>query len=1084
MLSSHHGKLASAPTISSSETSDDACISENDKYTPKMVMNAVDNTSASPNNLTTNDIGKMEGLPMNQHPNVVSNMDTFLLSVKPPDPLFAVRLQRKNSFINADLQIPITSADQNALPNTPNYPVVHPTESNLQQQLSSPLTLSSLDQKYLPLRIAMTGRIGDDNLNSSECNMPPGNCIITMGLPSRASIANAIMFPPSSAGMVKSDTTHTISSVNSRLLGDSGRAGNPNSPKPKALQRRRSSLFNVNRRHSLPNNMYGTMTSPSNTSLNLTTQKAIIGNNAPTTPSAAMNNGSYLPTPTGSDSSHLTDLSVQILFTMPGFVPPTPIDSSKYTSQTHPFDLVPTAGSTDAGVSGDMAGISAIPVPMSTATKSATIQYLQQLQQSMIQQPGLHDMPPQSQRQQVVVPQKPSSTMGTSVQSKQQKVSQQGQGPLSKQGLKTKAKRRTGSVPATLQAPSYMSAEMPWSSLSTQTQQIAAQSALSLYQCNNTDTHLLANIQPVSTSNTFYRRPAPCGNPEPLYEYLASPTVVPGLEIIGHDYYGNYVQILPICPETTCSMNQDPVYLNLLQAIYAHTIPFLDLAPGSEEETQRVLNGTPSAITTQSIQPPFKNLLPLNGPMGTGVQVTLSKQTTLTTSISSPTFQQSLGNSKISRRVSMASTDSTSTLGSRRSSTASNPSNPAKKKKNVSRTHPYKTTSVFKEDNAMVTEAILTQVGGLGGIGSNTTVSATDPRHKITEKMVHMGDTEYAAHYSKHYQSMNKSASTAALCLTSMWSNSQNCINPSSLMSSVSAPSITNVTMNSAAGSTISSLESIATADFIKALSECSGGMSDLELGSGESVAAVPDVKFEPNDLASLENLMLMESNADVQATASTAWPNWFDLSQLEKDICQEGITYQASAFSSASCSMGDLSLSNSTTLASFAGNISRDSTSTNLLLDSSTHLAMMDDFLTDHQRGSSSLPLSSQDSKMNFAVPESGAYHQNSTSQKPPAFVTSQRALLPRQQDLERLQNPSKSVASQGLSEITGVDYTTTCWYDVEQLQTVVRDSISFQESSVLKSLEDLTEPNPPKERVSSLSLSLSLSSSASSSS
>ncbi|KAF9085732.1 hypothetical protein BGX23_009429 [Mortierella sp. AD031] len=55
-----------------------------------------------------------------------------------------------------------------------------------------------------------------------------------------------------------------------------------------------------------------------------------------------------------------------------------------------------------------------------------------------------------------------------------------------------------------------------------------------------------------------------------------------------------------------------------------------------------------------------------------------------------------------------------------------------------------------------------------------------------------------------------------------------------------------------------------------------------------------------------------------------------------------------------------------------------------------------------------------------------------------------------------------SKSVASQGLSQITGVDYTTTCWYDVERLQNVIRDSISFQESSVLKSLEDLTELNP----------------------
>ena len=59
-----------------------------------------------------------------------------------------------------------------------------------------------------------------------------------------------------------------------------------------------------------------------------------------------------------------------------------------------------------------------------------------------------------------------------------------------------------------------------------------------------------------------------------------------------------------------------------------------------------------------------------------------------------------------------------------------------------------------------------------------------------------------------------------------------------------------------------------------------------------------------------------------------------------------------------------------------------------------------------------------------------------------------------------------SKSVASQALTEITGVDYTTTCWYDVEQLQSVVRESISLQELTALKSsLEDLTEPSPLKD-------------------
>ncbi|KAF9079851.1 hypothetical protein BGX23_003090, partial [Mortierella sp. AD031] len=245
---------------------------------------------------------------------------------------------------------------------------------------------------------------------------------------------------------------------------------------------------------------------------------------------------------------------------------------------------------------------------------------------------------------------------------------------------------------------------------------------------------------------TFYHGPAPYGNLEPLYEYLASPTIVPGLEIIGHDFYGNYVQILPICPDTTCSMNQDPVYLSLLQAIYAHTIPFLDLTPGSEEENQLLANGTtPSAITTQSIQPPFKNLLPLNGSAGqnsgaysahfssSSPYSAMSQQhSTLTSSVSSPSFQHLVNNgnndgNKLLRRASMVSIGSTSDIASaassRRSSTVSNPSlsNPARKKKNAPRTHPYKSTSSFKEDNPMVTEAILTQVGGLGGIGNSAT---------------------------------------------------------------------------------------------------------------------------------------------------------------------------------------------------------------------------------------------------------------------------------------------------------------------------------------------------------------------------
>ena len=329
----------------------------------------------------------------------------------------------------------------------------------------------------------------------------------------------------------------------------------------------------------------------------------------------------------------------------------------------------------------------------------------------------------------------------------------------------------------------------------------------------------------------FYQGPAPCGNPEPLYEYLASPTVVPGLEIIGHDFNGNYVQILPICPDTTCSMNQDPVYLNLLQAFYAHTIPFLDLAPRSEEESQLLNNGTPSAIATQSIQPPFKNLSPFNGSTGQNSGVysaqlissrshnALGQHSTLMSSASSPSFQQlstnggnnsNAGSSKHFRRASMtciSSNNGNVTSNSRRSSVVSNLDlgNPAKKK-NAPRTHPYKSTSSFKEDNPMVTEAILTQVGGLGGIGNSATVSATDPRHKVAETMVYVDEAEYAAHYSKHQQVMNKSLSTTTLCLAqtlviSMSGSTLGSLNPSSLMSSsATEPSIANAMTRSNIG--------------------------------------------------------------------------------------------------------------------------------------------------------------------------------------------------------------------------------------------------------------------------------------------
>ncbi|KAF8986452.1 hypothetical protein BGZ52_008899 [Haplosporangium bisporale] len=646
-----------------------------------------------------------------------------------------------------------------------------------------------------------------------------------------------------------------------------------------------------------------------------------------------------------------------------------------------------------------------------------------------------------------------------------------------------------------------------------------------------------------------YHGPAPCGNPDPLYEYLASPTIVPGLEIIGQDYYGNYVQILPICPETTCSMNQDPdpVYLNLLQAIYAHTIPFLDLAPGSEEETQRLLNGTPSAIATQSIQPPFKHLLPLNN-SSDGQKTTTSRssnqlcaqgtprlstdrskaydehmRSTLTSSMSSPSIlaTPSSSNNKLLRRASMASISSTgpnsrrssivaSTSSSSSTTATSSLTNPARKKKNAPRTHPYKSTSSFSEDNSMVTEAILTQVGGVGSIGNANNGAVTDPRRKVAEKTVHMDEREYAEHYSKHQQSMNKSASNSSLCLaqtlaTSMVGSSLSSIDPSSLMaSSISAPSITNATVSATGAS--SALESIAAADFIRALSECNGGMGDLGLShsSSSGLKAKNDHMSlaEQEELVSLENLMMMDSTtaAAVQAAASaTAWPNWFDLNQLEQDVCDP--THR---------DFEGMPLSTSSTLASFQG--VRSNSTTQLLLSSSTNLAMLDDATVPLESSSGSLAPSTdmntqstsqilmfdqsqqqkpnEDKAMELASPlspsstnslRSSMDSQDGTTSQASSSVPVNNLALPYSSSLLTVlpfsaqhSHPifptrgsrrsgwyrSKSVASQALSEITGVDYTTTCWYDVEQLQSVVRDSISFQENLGSKSLEDLTEP------------------------
>ncbi|KAF9281156.1 hypothetical protein BGZ68_006819 [Mortierella alpina] len=993
------------------------------------------------------------------------------------------------------------------------------------------------------------------------------------------------------------------------------------SPIQRSIQRRRSSLSGINR---------------SNGTTSSVNQRMVIDAGAL---GYQAKDGSYLPTPTEpsfrssihDDPSAYADYGPPIAHTLPPHMPSTPVDTF-LAAEVHPLDMPGTT--TGTGVDARLFNCSS---GMSTSTASATIQYLQHLQQSMLSQDDYHALNfalgPQG--RQLIERQSAQHKQQQQQQQQQQKASQPMPPTQLRRASKAKLKRRA-SV-ATVQT--HPPADMAWSMTAAQTT-MAARPNFAL-TCLNTDHPFTPNnnsAQSASSASSattsappqsFYHGPAPCGNPEPLYEYLASPTVVPGLEIIGHDYYGNYVQILPICPETTCSMNQDPVYLNLLQAIYAHTIPFLDLAPGSEEETQRLMSSTSSAIATQSIQPPFKNLFPLNNntnnasatgqgkPSGmAGTPVKQENRATLSSSVSSPSFQQPHSKSSIAsppfsasglpRRSSLGSISSiTAVSNSRRSSGVSNPSsannNPARKKKNTPRTHPYKSTSSFKDDNPTVTEAILTQVGGIGGIGNCVTISATDPRHKIAEKMVHMDEAEYTAHYSRHQHAMNKSVSSStALCLaqtlaTSMTGSSLGPLPPSALMaSSVSAPSITHATVsyngnnnnnnNSNKGEGVSSQDSIAAADFIRALSQChdSGGnglgLKTLGNGQASSVAAVPptgstittSAPSQHRDLVSLENLMLLDSNAAaaVQAAAATAWPNWFDLHQLERDVCEVGMNNQASAFTSASCSMTNMPLSNSTTLASFANNRSKENSSTNLLLSSSTDLAMMEDLMDDRTpktdssndnnssktnnavSSSSSNSISSSiprhESQMLLTVPGATIDNRNSTSQvlvfdsytaeqlslspaersttssssfssssisslsstgttttlattatsdnnkdsdcasgpKAPVtndltlpYISSLLTVLPFSVEHSHPIFPtrgnrrsgwyrSKSVASQGLSQITGVDYTTTCWYDVERLQNVVRDSISFQESSALKSLEDLTEPDPPPKK------------------
>ncbi|KAF9120820.1 hypothetical protein BGW39_011061 [Mortierella sp. 14UC] len=1033
MLSSHHGK--SAPSPSPSTILSDNSNSRSYFYGANHNRRSSNNESIGTKALKDEPIEPSDSLDIHQLTLQKSNMKKSSTCQKSPRKQLTNTRDKTaaHQIDNSLMGLKTATASAKRLQRTELSIATELMHHHQQQHGGSPLVrLASMQQQQQ--QHSARSAVPD---NEFLWNTPPANCKMpNPNLSRRASLAAVMMSPPSSTELVRSAANHGIFSSRDFVMGESVKESDM--PKQKVVQKRLNNLGGPSRRHSVPNPSQ-TAARQANSNNSSNGANTNIGKNGALQRmamgafgmSGTTTDGSYLPTPTDSafhgsindEHSHFPDFSTSTNQGMNQRLPPTPVDAY-FATGVHPFDILP--GGTDAWANNNAAGMPPVPPPVLTATKSATIQYLQQLQQSMI-------LPDRSQ---------------------------------SRRGSKAKVKRRFGSLPAP--APpmlqSYMPSDMNWY-LSPSHQQLLANGVYQQPQFNNSNVSLSSSANQSSTAT--------------------STTPSRSLDTT----YGNYVQILPICPDTTCSMNQDPMCLNLLQAIYAHTIPFLDLTPGSEEESQLLNNGTPSAIATQSTQPPFKNLLPPNSPAGqnsgaysaqlsstSGSHTSLGQHSTLTSSISSPSFQQLSNNgnnsaansNKLSRRASMASISSANgntASNSRRSSIASNPSlnNPAKKKKNVSRTHPYKSTSSFKEDNPMVTEAILTQVGGLGGIGNSTTVSATDSHHKVAEKMVHMDEAEYAAHYSKHRQVMNKSASTTAICLaqtlvTSISGSSLGPRNSSSLMSSsVTAPSITNTMTSSSVGngpvvnSSSSPLESVAAADFIRALSECNGSMNDLGLQGEGITPAVADISLSEYDLLCLENLMMMDSNAAVavQAAAAIAWPNRFDLSQLERDVCEAGLGHQASAFSSAACSMANLPLSTSSTLTSFTnhhhghGTAAREASTTNLLLSSSTNLAIMDDLFED-----STSPLASRASTDATATNN----HTNSENRHGTSDIKapiSNDLTLPYTSSLLTVlpfsahhSNPifptrgnhrsgwyrSKSVASQGLSQITGVDYTTTC--------------------------------------------------------
>ncbi|KAF9079850.1 hypothetical protein BGX23_003089 [Mortierella sp. AD031] len=231
--------------------------------------------------------------------------------------------------------------------------------------------------------------------NDFHWNTPPANCKMpNPNLFRRASLAAIVTSPPPSAGLVKSAANHGIFSSRDINMGDT--TTKTDLPKQKVVQKRLNNFTGPSRRHSVPNlsqtAMRQTSTNNNSPSSNKTNaknpqlQRMAIGAYGTAT------DGSYLPTPTDSafhgsingESSQFPDFSTSTSQNLIPHFPPTPVDAY-FASGVHPFDLLSGGtGALDTRANNGTAGMPPVPPSMSTTTKSATIQYLQQLQQSMI----------------------------------------------------------------------------------------------------------------------------------------------------------------------------------------------------------------------------------------------------------------------------------------------------------------------------------------------------------------------------------------------------------------------------------------------------------------------------------------------------------------------------------------------------------------------------------------------------------------------------------------------------------------------------------------------------------------------------